>query len=96
MHFQGALIGLAAFIIIGAFHPIVVKAEYYFSVKIWPLFLVVGLSSVAISAMIEGVLLSAVLGVFGFACLWSVRELYEQVQRVERGWFPANPKKSEG
>ena len=26
-------------------------------------------------------------------CLWSIRELKEQAKRVERGWFPKNPKR---
>ena len=31
MNWQGIVIGAAAFLIIGIFHPIVVKGEYYFS-----------------------------------------------------------------
>ena len=31
-------------------------------------------------------------GVFGFSCLWSIIELFKQHERVEKGWFPANPK----
>ncbi len=91
MNFEGALIGLAAFLIIGIFHPIVVKAEYYLSVRSWPLFLAVGLACIAGSLFVEGTTVSAVLGIFGFASLWSIRELHEQVERVEKGWFPRNP-----
>ena len=29
----------------------------------------------------------------GAGCLWSIRELKEQAKRVERGWFPKNPKR---
>jgi hypothetical protein len=36
-------------------------------------------------------MLSGIVGVFGFACLWSIRELHEQVERVRKGWFPAKP-----
>jgi len=93
MNFQGALIGLAAFIIIGVFHPVVVKAEYHIGVRIWPLFLVAGLGSIAASAFFEEVLWSAIAGVLGFTCLWSIRELHQQVERVKKGWFPANPSK---
>ncbi len=91
MNFEGAIIGLAAFLIIGLFHPIVIKAEYYFSVQIWPVFLVVGLGCIAGSLFFNSSLISAVLGIFGFSSLWSIRELHEQVERVEKGWFPANP-----
>ena len=38
MNFEGIIIGAAAFLIIGIFHPIVVKGEYYFGAKIWPRF----------------------------------------------------------
>ncbi|OYP40493.1 hypothetical protein CG709_05125 [Lachnotalea glycerini] len=29
----------------------------------------------------------------GFSCFWSVQELVEQEKRVEKGWFPKNPKR---
>lgn len=34
MNFTGILIGVITFFLIGLFHPIVIKAEYYFSKKI--------------------------------------------------------------
>jgi hypothetical protein len=93
MNFQGMWIGLASFVIIGIFHPIVIKAEYHVGLKIWPVFLIGGIASITLSLFVREVALSAVIGIFGFACLWSIRELHEQVQRVRKGWFPANPKK---
>jgi hypothetical protein len=90
MNLGGIIIGAAAFIIIGLFHPVVVKAEYHIGVRIWPGFLLVGLVTIALSVLVENITLSAVLGVFGFACLWSIRELFEQAERVEKGWFPEN------
>ena len=93
MNWQGIIIGAAAFLIIGIFHPIVVKGEYYFSKNIWPVFLVVGLIGVAATLFIENTLLAAVVGVFGFSCLWSIHEIFEQEERVKKGWFPANPKR---
>ena len=91
MNFQGILIGGAAFIIIGVFHPVVIKAEYHFGTRIWPLFLVVGAVALLFSVFLESTLWSAILGVFGFSSLWSIREVFEQAERVEKGWFPANP-----
>lgn len=91
MNFEGILIGAAAFIIIGVFHPVVIKAEYHFGTRSWPLFLVVGAVALILSVFLESTLWSAILGVFGFASLWSIRELFEQEERVKRGWFPANP-----
>ena len=88
MSFEGIIIGAAAFVIIGIFHPVVVKGEYHFGVRIWPIFLAIGLASLILSLFVESHTLSAVISVFGFACLWSIRELHEQVERVEKGWFP--------
>lgn len=91
MNLGGVIIGAAAFIIIGLFHPVVVKAEYHFGARVWPGFLLVGLAASALSLLMETLVLSAVVGVFGFACLWSIRELFEQEERVRKGWFPENP-----
>lgn len=89
----GILIGLSSFLIIGIFHPIVIKAEYYFSKRIWPLFLVLGLLLLAAALLIRPLVGSAIAGIAGFTCLWSIKELFEQEQRVKKGWFPANPKR---
>jgi hypothetical protein len=93
MNLQGVIIGLVAFVIIGVFHPIVIMSEYYFGVRVWPVFLIVGILSIIASLFIANTILSAIIGVFGFASLWSIRELQEQVERVEKGWFPKNPKR---
>jgi hypothetical protein len=93
MNFFGILIGLMAFFIIGVFHPIVIKTEYYFGKKVWPVFLVVGLICLLISMFINDKIISAIVGVLGFSSLWSIHELIEQEERVEKGWFPKNPNK---
>lgn len=38
-HLAGIVIGVATFLIIGIFHPLVTKGEYYFGVRIWWIFL---------------------------------------------------------
>ncbi len=43
MNYNGILIGIGTFLIIGLLHPVVIKAEYYFSSRIWPLFLIGGI-----------------------------------------------------
>ena len=35
MYFTGIIIALSTFLIIGIFHPIVVKTEYYFGTRFW-------------------------------------------------------------
>lgn len=53
-------------------------------------FLIIGLS-----LMTPSVLLSTVLGVLGASSLRSIKELYEQENRVKKGWFPANPSRKD-
>lgn len=93
LNWSGILIGLTTFIVIGVFHPVVIKCEYYFSDRVWPIFLAGGLAFCAASLFVERPLLSSVLGVVGFSLLWSIRELKQQTRRVEKGWFPRNPKR---
>lgn len=90
LNFEGILIGIASLLIIGLFHPIVIKCEYYFSQRVWPVFLVAGLLLLAAALFAQG-LFSILLALVGVACLWSIREIKEQAQRVAKGWFPKNP-----
>ncbi|MDR1980745.1 MAG: DUF4491 family protein [Tannerellaceae bacterium] len=93
MHFDGLLIGIATFLIIGLFHPIVVKVEYYWGTRCWWLFLLLGIAGIAVSLFLDSVLISAICGVFAFSSLWTIKELFEQKERVRKGWFPKNPKR---
>ena len=92
-HLLGLAIGLATFLIIGVFHPIVVKAEYYWGTQCWWIFLLLAVGGIVGSLLTSNVLVSALCGVFGFSSLWTIKELFEQKERVEKGWFPANPKR---
>lgn len=94
MNWESVIVGLAAFVIIGLFHPIVIKGEYYFSKNIWPLFLAAGILLIAGALFTEGDLLASVLSITGFTCLWSIKELFEQEKRVGKGWYPKNPKRN--
>ena len=93
MYYEGLLIGIAAFLCIGLFHPIVIKTEYYFGTRPWWIFLLVGIGCAVGALFIENTLISSIVGVFGFSALWSIKELFEQEERVRKGWFPKNPKK---
>lgn len=94
-HLSGLAIGLATFLIIGLFHPIVIKAEYYFGVKCWWWFLIAGIIGIALSIATTSLTLSALAGVFAFSSFWSIGEIFEQRKRVERGWFPRNPRRKQ-
>lgn len=91
MNFTGIIIGLATFLIIGVFHPIVIKAEYYLGTRCWWMFLLAGIIFGAISLIISNLIVSTILGVTAFSCFWSILELKEQKERVRKGWFPAGP-----
>ncbi len=93
--FAGLIIGLSTFLIIGLFHPVVVKCEYYFGTKLWWVFLLLGMVGVALSLYVSNVIFSSVLGVFAFSSFWTILELFEQRERVEKGWFPKNPNRSD-
>ena len=91
MNFTGIIVGLATFLIIGVFHPIVIKAEYYLGTRCWWMFLIAGIVFGAISLMVSNLILSTILGVTAFSSFWSILELKEQKERVRKGWFPAGP-----
>lgn len=93
MNFTGILIGASVFLMIGFFHPIVIKAEYWFGTACWPVFALVGAGTLAASLLVANTIVSTLLGAFAFSCFWSILELFQQKKRVERGWFPANPKR---
>lgn len=93
MHFTGIIIAVSTFLIIGIFHPIVIKVEYHWGTRPWWIFLLLGIISIASALFIEKVILSALLGVIGASLLWSIGELFEQRKRVMKGWFPMNPKR---
>jgi len=93
IHFKGLLIGIATFLIIGLFHPIVVKAEYYWGTKCWWLFLLFGVAGTIAALLIADIFWSALCGVFAFSSFWSIKEVFEQEERIKKGWFPRNPKR---
>lgn len=93
-HLAGLFIGICTFLIIGLFHPIVVKVEYYWGTKSWWVFLALGIVGVAGSLCVDNVIGSSLLGVFAFSSFWTIKEIFEQEERVRKGWFPKNPKRT--
>ncbi|MDE5842156.1 MAG: DUF4491 family protein [Muribaculaceae bacterium] len=90
----GLVIGMCTFLIIGLFHPLVIKGEYYFGEKIKWTFAAGGVLFLVLALMVNNVLWSSISGVTAFSCFWSIKEISEQVERVRKGWFPANPKRN--
>ncbi len=88
MNFSGIIIGLASFLLIGLFHPIVIKAEYHLGTQCWWMFALVGILGAIASLCVKNIQMSILLGIFAFSCFWSILELFQQKKRVEKGWFP--------
>ena len=93
MYFIGIIIAICTFLTIGIWHPIVIKTEYYWGTRPWVVYLAVGVGCIVGALFIENTLLSAIVGVFGASALWGIGELFSQKKRVEKGWFPMNPKR---
>ncbi len=89
----GIFIGLCTFLIIGMFHPLVIKGEYFFGVKIWWIFLITGILCGFFAWYVDNLFWSIILGVTGFSAFWGIGEIFQQQERVRKGWFPRNPRR---
>ena len=72
MNFTGLIIAVTTFLVIGLFHPIVIKSEYHFGTRCWWVFALAGIAFIAVSLAVRNDILSPVLGVVGCSCLWSI------------------------
>lgn len=95
IHFTGILLALSTFLIIGVFHPIVIKTEYYSGTRYWWVYLLGGIVCIVLSLLEADIFVSCLLGVLGASLLWAIGELFEQRARVKKGWFPMNPKRKD-
>ncbi|MCP4551261.1 MAG: DUF4491 family protein [Bacteroidetes bacterium] len=93
MNLTGLIVGFAAFVIIMFARYSCIVGEYYFTKIFWIVFLIIGLLSVAISFILTNIIFSTIVAIIGFNYLWGVNEIIEQEQRVNKGWFPKNPKR---
>ncbi|MEA3442844.1 MAG: DUF4491 family protein [Chloroflexota bacterium] len=93
MNYYGLVMGSIMILAAGLGHVLVIKWEYYWGVKSWPGLLALGLLPIVVSCLVDSTLLSGGLGILGATLLWGVFELFKQKKRVEKGWFPRNPKR---
>ena len=93
LHFTGIIIAISTFLIIGLCHPLVIKQEYYTGTRYWWVYLLIGIVCISCAFLIENVIFSSILGVTGASFLWGIGELFSQKKRVQKGWFPMNPKR---
>ena len=90
-HILGLMLGACTFLVIGLFHPIVIKCEYYFGVKCWWWFAIIGIFMCVVAISVSDPFWSTLAGVVGFSSFWTIKEIFEQRERVRKGWFPMNP-----
>lgn len=95
LNFEGILLAVGTFLIIGLCHPLVIKTEYYFGTRPWWVWLVSGITCCVAALFVQSIFWSALLGVLGASLLWGIGELFSQEKRVLKGWFPMNPKRKE-
>lgn len=95
-HLSGLVLGLFTFVIIGVFHPLVIKGEYYLGHRIcaW-LFMMLAVISGVASVLCDDIIFQSLLAVVAFSSLWSIGEVKQQRDRVLRGWFPMNPRRKD-
>ncbi len=96
LNYNGLILGLVAFVVIGVFHPVVAKAEYYFGKRIWWVFFLSGVCFSLLSLCFLGNLLSVILGTIGAGSFWSTHEIFKQHQRVLQGRAKQNPNRTYG
>ena len=93
MNWQGIVVAVSSLLIIAVYHPLVIKVEYYFSSRVWPLFALCGVIGLTASLFLRGAL-APVAAFWGATNLWCVVEVHAQAKRVEKGWFPKNPRRA--
>lgn len=78
INFTGIIIVVSAFLCIGLFNPIVIKAEYHFGVCCWWVLLLVAVACIVGSLLTAATIPSTILGVVAFSSLWSILELFKK------------------
>ncbi len=93
MNFSGFVVGSVMLLTIAFTHVLVIKGEYHFGTKWWPVLFSIGFLFILVSIFVDNKLLSGSLGIVSFCLFWSIYELFLQKKRVAKGWFPRNPKR---
>lgn len=92
MNWLGFAAGLAAFFMIGLFHPVVAKMEYHLGRGSWWMLFFPGIGCLVASFYMSP-LVSVLLGCLAFSFFWSTLELFMQHKRVLMGRAKRNPRR---
>lgn len=90
MGWQGLVVGLVVFAMIGVCHPLVIWLEYHVGKRVWRVLLAVGVVLFAVSIFVRGVV-SVLLGGGGAAMFYSALEVCRQHRRAALGRARKNP-----
>lgn len=93
MSFEGIAVGVGTLLFFSLSRWSCIVGEYYFTKRVWIVFLIFGVSAVLVALEVENLVISSLLSVLGFCYLWGIGEVIAQEKRVERGWYPRNPKR---
>ncbi len=93
INLSGLVLGSFTFLMIMSGRYSCIAGEYYFSKRLWILFLLIGIISLPVSLLLKNLFLSAMISITGFTYLWGINEIIKQEERVKKGWFPENPRK---
>ena len=77
LHFEGLLIGIATFLIIGIFHPVIIKMEYHTGTRYWWVLLLAG-----IIAILVGLFFVANIGLGGRAAELAEKQAQKHQRKV--------------
>jgi hypothetical protein len=93
INLNGVFLGFFMLFVIGIGFLWVIKLEYYVGAWVWKGVLALGVLICVASLFVLDFTASALLGIFGGSVVWGAMELPGQEERVQRGLFPANPKR---
>lgn len=96
MNTTGILLGLFSALAIGLGYVWVIRLEYHVGAHVARGVAALGVAVVLASLFIPSFTFSAMAGIVGGTIFWGAAELPKQEQRVARGWFPANPRRTTG
>lgn len=93
LNLTGLGLGLYTLLVIGLGFLWVIKLEYSVGAQVWRIVLGVGVLICLVSLLMPTFTAAALVGIFGGSVVWGATEMPDQEVRVNRGMFPANPRR---
>ena len=93
LNLAGLIVGGATFLIIIFGRYACIAGEYHFTKRLWIAFLISGSGALIAALFIDNLITASIVSIFGLTMLWGIHEIIEQEERVNKGWFPSNPKR---